>query len=188
MRVGVALCGALFGFVVVALSLLPGAPYLPDGVEFIPFALIFPLFGWAVIERSLVKAARLRKQPRRKWYEQAIRSNKDMNESWSDFGSQLLKYRSPLAIAVPLVALMWIVGFISIISSQGQPEHSGDHYYLDDHGTHIVVTRSGYERAIAQQERIFAAGGTTFLIVAAAMTLSFTPEKSGNNGVNSSEG
>ena len=61
-RVIVALVGAAFG-VVVLLSLLPGAPYLPGGIQFIPFVLAFPCFGWAIIELSQAQSARRRSQP-----------------------------------------------------------------------------------------------------------------------------
>lgn len=179
-RVVSALVAAGFGLLIVVQSLLPGAPYLPDGVEFIPFVLAFPLFGWALIERAQLQVARERGQPRKKWYEQGMRSTKELNRSWAYFGSQTHKYRVQLAVAVPVVALMWIIGVISIASSQGQPVHSGNRYYLDDHGSHVSVSRAGYENAIANQERLFAAGGTGFLVVAAAMTMTFDPKKSNN--------
>jgi hypothetical protein len=182
-RVVVALVGAVFGFVVLLLSLLPGAPYLPDGMEFIPFVMAFPLFGWAVIERAQTRAksqATAKDQLRQKWYERGMTSNEEANRSWTELGVQIHRYRVILAIGIPVIILMWILGLFSIVSLHGQPVHSGNQYYLDDHGSHIPVTKSEYEHAVAQQERIFAAGGTGFLIVAAGLTLSFDP-KSGTD-------
>ena len=72
---------------------------------------------------------------------------------------------------------MWILMMVSIVSIQGQPVHAGGQYYLDDHGSHIPVTQAGYEDAVAKQQRIFAAGGTAFLIVALGMTLTFNPRR-----------
>lgn len=176
-RVVAALIGAVFGFIVVVLSLLPGAPYLPDGVEFIPLVMIFPLFGWAVIERAQEQAARRKGQPKLKWNERGITTNEEANRGWNEMMAQLHKYRIALAVAIPVVILMWILMMISIASSQGQPVHAGNHYYLDDHGSHIPVSKAGYESAISQQQRIFSAGGTAFMIVALGMTLTYDPKK-----------
>lgn len=178
-RVVAALSGAAFGFVVVVLSLVPGGPYLPDGVEFIPFVMIFPLFGWAVIERAQDQAARRKGQPSQKWYERGMTTNREANRGWDQIWAQAHKYRVGLAIAIPVVILMWILMMFSIVSIQGQPVHAGSQYYLDgdDHGSHIPVTQAGYEDAVAKQQRIFAAGGTAFLIVALGMTLTFNPRR-----------
>jgi len=181
-RVVAGLIGAAFGFVVVVLSLLPGAPYLPDGVEFIPFVMVFPLFGWAVIERAQDQTARRKGQPRQKWYERGMTTNEEANRGWDQMWAQAHKYRVGLAIAIPVVILMWILMMFSIVSIQGQPVHAGNQYYLDDHGSHIPVTEAGYEDAVAKQQRIFSAGGTAFLIVALGMTLTFDPKKSPGSG------
>lgn len=102
-RVVAALSGAAFGFVVVVLSLVPGGPYLPDGVEFIPFVMIFPLFGWAVIERAQDQAARRKKgQPSQKWYERGMTTNREANRGWDQIWEQAHKYRVALAIAIPV--------------------------------------------------------------------------------------
>ena len=92
-RVVAALIGAAFGPVMVVLAVLPGAPYLPDGLEFIPFVMIFPLFGWAVIERALDQAARRKGQPRQKWYERGMTSNVEAKKAWNDMWLQVRKYR-----------------------------------------------------------------------------------------------
>jgi hypothetical protein len=162
---------------VVVLALLPGGPYLPDGVEFIPFVLAFPLFGWAVIERAQSQTPRQRVQPRQKWYEVGITSNEEANRGWERIWGEVHKYRVYLAIGIPLLVLLWILTMISIVSIQGQPVHSGDRYYLDDHGSHIPVTKAGYEAAFAKQQTIFAAIGTMFLLVSVGMTVTYDPKQ-----------
>lgn len=175
-RVVVALTGAAFGFIVVLLALLPGAPYLPDGVEFIPFVMVFPLFGWAVIERALDQAARQKGQPSKKWSERGFTSNEDANQASAQMWAKVRKYQVLLAIGIPMVIAMWALTLYSIFSIGGQPEHVGNHYYLDDHGSHVPVTKAGYENAVAKQELIFAAGGMMFLLVSAGLTLTFDPK------------
>jgi hypothetical protein len=177
-RVVAALIGALFGFVIVVLAVLPGAPYLPDGLEFIPFIMIFPLFGWAVIERALDQASRRKGQPRQKWYERGMTSNAEAKRAWNDMWVQVRKYRVILVIGIPVLIVMWVLMGYSIVSIQGQPERVGNHSYLNDHGSEIPVTQAGYENAVAKQELIFAAAGTMFLVVSAALTLTFDPNRS----------
>lgn len=180
-RVVAALAGAAFGFLVVVLALLPGAPYLPDGFEFIPFLMLFPLFGWAVIERARDQAARQRGKPRQKWYERGMTTNEEANRSWDRMRQQAHKYRVLLAIGVPVLIVTWVLALYFIISIGGQPEHVGNRYYLDDHGSHIPVTKAGYENAVAKQELIFAAAGTMFLLGSAGLTLSFSPKERVNS-------
>ena len=50
-RTMLAIAGAAMGLVIVLSTFLPGAPYVPEAVSLLPFVLVFPLFGWAVIER-----------------------------------------------------------------------------------------------------------------------------------------
>jgi hypothetical protein len=176
-RVVVALIAAALGFIVVVLALLPGAPYLPDGVEFIPFVLAFPLFGWAVIERATDQAAQRSGKPRQKWYEVGMTTNEEANRGWEPMWAQVHKYRVYLAIGIPVLIVMWILMTFSIGSIQGQPVHAGNQYYLDDHGYHIPVTEAGYENAVAKQETIFAAGGTMFLLVSVGLTATFNPKQ-----------
>jgi NADH:ubiquinone oxidoreductase subunit 3 (subunit A) len=176
-RVIAALITAALGSIVVVLALLPGGPYLPDGIEFVPFAMVFPLFGWAVIERAKSQSARRRTQPRQKWYEVGMTSNEQAKRWWDRMLAQAHKYRVLLAIGIPVLILLWILTLISIVSIQGQPVHSGNTYYPDDHGSHIPVNKAGYEAAIAKQQTIFAAGGTMFLLVSIGMTVTFDPKQ-----------
>ena len=176
-RVIVALVGAAFGVVVVLLSFLPGASYLPDGIQFIPFILAFPCFGWAIIEVSQAQSARRRSQPGQKWYQRGATAYQEGARIWADVWANLRRYQGLLAVVIPLIIGLWLVMMFSITSSQGQPEHDGNHYYLDDHGSHIPVTKAGYEYAVAVGERGFAAAGTLFLLMSVGITLGFDPKQ-----------
>jgi hypothetical protein len=180
-RVIGALGGATFGLLVVLLSFLPGAPLLPNGVQFIPFVMVFPIFGWAVIERAQQQARSRASLPGQKWYERGMTTNTEANRGWTQMLVKFHKYRAFLVIGVSVVILMWIVMMISIVTLPGQPERAGNRYYLDDHGSHVPVTKAGYESAVAKGERMFAAGATAFLVIAAGMTLTYDPKK-GING------
>jgi hypothetical protein len=59
----------------------------------------------------------------------------------------------------------------SVVTLRGQPTHDQAGYYLNDHGNRIPVTRSGYDAAVAKQDRLFAAGATVFLLGACGMTM-----------------
>ena len=50
----------------------------------------------------------------------------------------------------------------SITSIGGQPTISGGHYYLNDHGSLIAVTKAAYERTLVLQQRIFTLGPSVF--------------------------
>lgn len=168
-----AIAGAAMGLVIVLSTFLPGAPYVPEAVSFVPFVLVFSLFGWAVIER----ATSAQRKPRQKWNQNPDMTNADYNRAWAALGQSVHRYRVVLAIAVPVVILLWATMMISITSLQGQPIHAGNVYFLDDHGSHIPVSQASYEAAVAQEERIFPAGGTIFLIVAAFMSGLFDPDR-----------
>jgi hypothetical protein len=175
-RVVAALIGAVLGALVVVLAVLPGTPYLPDGVEFIPFVMAFPLFGWAVIERAQTRARRKGNSLQER-NELWSTSNDEANRAWAQLFKQAYRYRVLLIIGIPLVIVMWALMLYSVTSLQGQPEHVGNHYFLTDHGSEITVNKAGYASAIAKQQLLFAAGGSMFLIVSAGMTLTFDPKR-----------
>ena len=104
-------------------------------------------------------------------------SNEEANRGWGRMLAHAHKYRVFLVIGIPVVILLWILMLISIVSIQGQPVHAGTEYYLDDHGSHIPVTKAGYEAAIAKQQTIFAAGGAMFLLVSIGLTVTFDPKQ-----------
>src|SRR5207249_3592669 len=62
----------------------------------------------------------------------------------------------PLAVGFLGVALAaWAVGVGSILQLDGQPTHQHGHYFLNNHGSLMPVTRSMYEHALVLQQRIF---------------------------------
>jgi hypothetical protein len=158
--------GVAAGLVLVALSFLPGKPVYPGGLVAVLFVAVFPLFGWAVIERAGAQFGR----PRRRWNDFSGLSNAYYNQMWANLFAAARRYRRLLAVAVPLVVVLWALMMASIVTSQGQPEHVGSSYYLDDHGLHIPVSRAGYYHALAVQDRLFACGSTLFLLVALGLT------------------
>ena len=163
--------GAILGVIMVALSFLPGRPVYPSGLVIILFVCVFPLFGWAVIERAAGKTRR----PRRRWNDFTRITNADYTRAWAGAFGFARRYKALLFVAIPVVIGMWAVMMSSITTLQGQPEHDQVGYFLNDHGSRIPVTKAGYEAALAKQDRLFAAGATLFLILAGVMTV-YRPE------------
>lgn len=57
-RVAACSVGVVAGLFLVALSLLPGKPIYPGSLVAVLFVAVFPLFGWAVIERAVAQSRR----------------------------------------------------------------------------------------------------------------------------------
>jgi hypothetical protein len=165
-RLAACAVGAVLGLLLVVLSFLPGEPIYPTGLVSVLFICIFPLFGWAVIER----AAGQRRGRRSRWNDFSGMTNADFNRTWQSLFDFLKRYRAILMVAVPIVVALWATMLSTMPTLHGQPEHDQAGYYLNDHGSRIPVSRADYERAVAGQDRLFAAGATTFLIVAGVMT------------------
>lgn len=158
--------GAAIGVILVLLSYVPGSPVYPSGLVIVLFVCVFPLFGWAIIERTAARARR----PRRRWNDFRGITNADFNRGWQNLFDFAKRYRLVLMVAVPVVIWMWATMMSTMPTLQGQPEHDKAGYYLNDHGSRIPVSRNGYERALAAQNRLFASGATMFLIVAGVIT------------------
>lgn len=165
-RLAACALGVGIGLLLVVLSYLPGAPLYPGGLGVLLFVSIFPLFGWAVIERSFTAARR----PRRRWNDVRGITNEDHNRAWQGVFDFAKRYRTLLFVAVAVVIGLWVSLISTMPTLQGQPAHDSTGYYLNDHGSHIPVSKAGYERAIAAQDRLFAAGATIFLMVAGVLT------------------
>jgi hypothetical protein len=173
-RLAACAAGAVLGVIMVALSFLGGQPVYPTGLVIVLFVCVFPLFGWAVIERAAGRARR----PRRRWNDFSGITNADYTRAWAEAFGFARRYKALLIVAVPVVIGLWAVMMSSITTLQGQPEHDQAGYFLNDHGSRIPVTKAGYEAALAKQDRLFAAGATLFLIVAGVMT-AYRPEPRG---------
>ena len=165
-RLAACALGVGIGLLLVVLSYLPGAPIYPGGLVAVLFVSIFPLFGWAVIERSSTAARR----PRRRWNDSRGITNEDYNRAWKGVFDFARRYRTLLLVGVLVVIGLWVSMISTIPTLQGQPTHDSTGYYLNDHGSHIPVSKAGYEKAVAAQDRLFAAGATLFLVVAGALT------------------
>jgi hypothetical protein len=118
----------------IALSTLaPSAPLIPQWPQFVLLPFIF-VVGFSSILRltPVVGHDRLR---------------------WRDLVAGV-----PSALGYGYGALFvaaWLVGVWSITHIRGQPWISGGHYYLDDHGDFIAVTKAAYAHALVLQQRIF---------------------------------
>ena len=165
-RLAACALGVGIGLLLVVLSYLPGAPTYPGGLSAVLFVSVFPLFGWAVIERAFTAARR----PRRRWNDFKGITNEDYDRAWRGVFDFAKRFRMLLFVAVPVVIGLWVSMISTMPTLQGQPTHDSTGYYLDDHGSHIPVSKAGYDRAIAAQDRLFAAGATLFLVVAGALT------------------
>jgi hypothetical protein len=127
----VSLAGLVLDLLIGASTFLPGAPVIPQWPEFVLFPFIFVVHFSSILRLNAVG-----KRPR-----------------FRDMVSGL----PPLAIIgfVALFVGVWLMGITSITSIGGQPTVSGGHYYLNDHGSLIPVTKAGYEHALVLQQRIF---------------------------------
>lgn len=166
--------GIVLGLVIVISTFYPGAPIFPSGLTIGLFLYSFPLSGWAIFEH---RSKRKRNLPNEA-------TNADYNQIWTDIGYIIKKYRNILFVAVPTIGGLWIMMMISIVTLQGSPMHVGNQHYLDDHGSHIPVSQSGYENALAAQDRGFAAGATLSLCVAGPLTMfkrTFGPQPEPND-------
>lgn len=167
--------GAVLGMVLVTLSFVPGKPLYPSGLVVVVFLLVFPLFGWAVIERA--------HRGRRRWNDFSGITNEDYNRMWAPFLDTLKHHKWRLLVTAGLVGGLWVIMMSSIVTIQGQPGHDQAGYYLGDHGSRIPITRAGYEAALDKQDRIFASGATLFLVVAGALTAYTPPGKTQPEGL-----
>jgi hypothetical protein len=117
---------------IAASTLAPNAPLVPQWPQFVLFPLIFVVHFSSVLRLKPTPSRRLR---------------------WRDQVAGLPPWLG-VAFGV-LFAVAWLVALVSILSIRGQPTISAGHYYLDNHGSMIAVTRAGYEHALVLQQRIF---------------------------------
>jgi hypothetical protein len=137
------LAGMTLDLLIAASTLAPGAPLVPQWPQFVLFPLIFVVHFSSVL-RLAPAGGRLR---------------------WRDLVAGL----SPVAglgFGVLFVAA-WLVLMSSITSIGGQPTMSGGHYYLNDHGSLIPVSKAAYEHGLVLQQRIFTLGPAIFFALGA---------------------
>ena len=103
---------------------------------------------------------------------------REYNRRWAEATDFVKQYGPwPALAAVAALALGWSA--LTTFGLQGQPEHDTTGYYLDDHGSHIPVSRAEYENDLAVQDRGFAAVATMFLLVAGVITKAGDPKSGG---------
>jgi hypothetical protein len=134
----VSVAGMTLDLLIAATTLAPDAPLLPQWPQFILFPLIF-----VVHFSSVLRLAR---------------------------GAGRFRWRDLVAGVPPVLGLglgilfvgAWLVLMLSITSISGQPTMNGGHYYLNDHGSLLAVTKAAYEHALVLQQRIFTLGPSVF--------------------------
>jgi hypothetical protein len=130
-----------------ASTLVPGAPV----ASFAPALVLFPL-ALVVHARTVWVATRAKRRVR-------------MRELMSGIPS------GAIAIFVAFFAFVWAISFWSIRESRGQPVERAGHYYLNDHGDYIPVTRAEYRRAQVSGERTFTLIPAVFFALGVLMNL-----------------
>lgn len=129
---------------IAASTLAPGAPVVPQWPQFALFPLIF-VVGFSGI---LFNARR-------------------------DWTSVRTLFRdAPPAMTIAFVVLFFGVCLYLILSIPtigGQPVTSGGHYFLDNHGSTFAVTKTAYDHALAQAQRIFTLGPSVFFAFGAML-------------------
>ncbi len=120
----VAVAGLAIDLLIAASTLAPNAPLLPQWPQFVLFPLIFVVHFSSVLRFTSDRG-------RPKWRE--------------------LRRGLPPGTIVAFIVLFvvaWLVLMVSIGQIGGQPTMSGGHYYLNDHGDFIPVTRAAYRHAL----------------------------------------
>jgi hypothetical protein len=134
----VSVAGMTLDLLIAASTFAPGAPLVPQWPQFVLVPLIF-----VVHFSSVLRLAR---------------------------GGGRFRWRDLVAGVPPVLGLgfgvlfvgAWLVLMSSITRIGGQPAVSGGHYFLNDHGSLIAVTKAAYEHALALQQRIFTLGPSVF--------------------------
>jgi hypothetical protein len=119
---------------IAASTLAPGAPVVPQWPQFLLFPIAL-VVHFSSILRATPERGRL---------------------GWRQFLSFLAG--APTALLTAFIGLFIGVVLVvepSINGLSGQPTISGGHYYLNNHGDFLPVTRAVYEHALVLQQRIF---------------------------------
>ena len=134
----VSMAGMTLDLFIAATTLAPGAPLVPQWPQFVLFPLIFVVHFSSVLRLTPV-GGRFR---------------------WRDLVAGV-----PPALGLGFGVLFvgaWLVLMSSITGIGGQPTMSAGHYFLNDHGSLIPVTKAAYEHALVLQQRIFTLGPSVF--------------------------
>jgi hypothetical protein len=137
----ISLVGLVAELAIAASTFVPGAPLVPQWVQFALFPGMLIVFGHAVPFQGIGDL-----RPR---------------ALVSDLG------RPTAAAFVALFATACLVSLWSIMHIGGQPETIHGRYYLNNHGTYKPVSQSAYLHALVLQQRIFTLIPSVFFAVAA---------------------
>ncbi|MDI9888561.1 hypothetical protein QMZ92_30385 [Streptomyces sp. HNM0645] len=147
------LCG--LAVLIVAATFLPGAPLVPDPVSVTLFALVFPVFGTALIRCTLADRAIGLPGPQGHRFLEILRETP-----------------RPLQIASGVILVGALLSFVLGVGMlKGQPSSDGSSYHANNHGTHIGLTLDEYHQHVKAQERMFASGCAHFYMGSAIFVL-----------------
>ena len=135
---------------------------------------IFPLFAGRLSSVCLNRPGGLSGRPA----QAEVLSDAEYNRRWAE-ATDFVKQHWPLLALAAVAARPSGWSALTTFGLQGQPEHDTTGYYLDDHGSHIPVSRAEYENDLAVQDRGFAAVATMFLLVAGVITKAGDPKSGG---------
>lgn len=134
------------------LTFTPWSRFMP-GSYFVPFfALMFPLFGWAMVVLNVVRRRPGARRPP------------------ADLLKEIPRAKVLLMLAGAAAVASFLSGFGPL---QGQPGYdpAKHRYFYNDHGTLIPATRAGYLHAVAAQNRLFL--GVTLVFTTAALAITW---------------
>lgn len=134
----VSAAGMTLDLLIAATTLAPNAPLVPQWPQFTVFPVIFVVHFSSVL-RLAPAGGRHR---------------------WRDLVAGVPPVLG-LGFGVAFVGA-WLVLLTSITSLGGQPTMGGGHYYLNDHGSLIAVTKAAYDHALVLQQRLFTLGPSVF--------------------------
>jgi hypothetical protein len=133
---------------------------------FVPFfALAFPLIGWSVLVVYM----------RHPEWRRGGRTGRQQRQDRAREQQAALLAAIPARVRIPLGVLFAAVVVTSLLSPSslpGNPEYdpSTGHYFYDEHGTVVLISRAAYLHAVTAQDRLFLGGALLFTSIALAVT------------------
>lgn len=142
-------------------TLLPGVPIMPGAVVALVFALVFPVFGIALVPVALSRPkVGLRDMAARRTWKKELRAT--------------IRERIPATVRNVIVTVFvaaWLAAMSGILSAKGQPERHHGHYYANDHGSLIPLTKAGYDHQVAVEHRGFSAIAVAFYAITVGLVM-----------------
>lgn len=153
---GIAIAGGALSWLVIASTLLPGAPWLGFGVVVGVFVGVFPVFFTALVAQPGVS--------------RGSRSLFAFIRAMRQIDKRLVTAGGAAFLAA------WLCGALTALSggmpAKGQPEQVGGAYYNVQADTQTPISADRYRSEVAAIERFFASGSAAFYAASAMFLLS----------------